>query len=304
MITGIKLTDPVTGTSSAVLPRAGVKAATLDVQGTAREITEDTVLGDGSIDNTSALGPAAASLSLLFTAPGTFSALGDEFRSYCHPSQRPILTVTDDEWAGVARQLTLRYSAASAPLDSSMYPAALAMQLQWVVPNGRWEQAGDLVAAGVPMTIPALTGIASSATGPGIHSTAGTSGLATTTGGWHMPATSAPPEFQLVNPGNIPSQWTALLYGPCTGPKFADDTAGLAVEFTDALVLAAGDYVLLDSARHTALQTGVTPVMTLLNFATTLWWQLGKGLNQLRYYPTSGSAGAYAQLYYRPGWMA
>jgi hypothetical protein len=121
-----------------------------------------------------------------------------------------------------------------------------------------------------------------------------------------FPATSAPAPSQVVSEGNAPSQWTAFLYGPAAGPKWANDSAGLTLEFTPDLVLGPGDYVALDSAKQTAYLNSDphAPVLGFLNFATSNWWLLQPGLNTLRYYPSTASPGAQAALSFRPSWLA
>ena len=127
----------------------------------------------------------------------------------------------------------------------------------------------------------------------------------TSASGLDMPATLAPAEFQVTNPGTVASQWTAFLYGPATGPKLANDATGLTLEFTDDVVLPAGSFVALDSRARTALlnNNANSSVLGSLNFGTSDWWTLQPGVNQLRYYPTSGSAGAEAVVTYRAAFM-
>ena len=78
-------------------------------------------------------------------------------------------------------------------------------------------------------------------------------GLVVTSVGFVFPATDAPSPSQVTSEGNAASQWQAYLYGPCSGPRLANDTTGQTLEFTtDMPPLALGDYILLDSATQTA----------------------------------------------------
>lgn len=155
--------------------------------------------------------------------------------------------------------------------------------------------------------------LAASPEGSALASTSTGSGTVFAGGGVHvsatigldMPPTSAPGETQATSPGTVASQWQAFLYGPCTGPKLANDATGLTLEFTDDLSLNPGEYVFLDSASHSALLNSDpgSPVLANLNFGTSDWWLIQPGVNQLRYYPSSGSAGAEAVITYRPAWL-
>jgi hypothetical protein len=153
-------------------------------------------------------------------------------------------------------------------------------------------------------TNPSGTGLASTSTGSGTVTQA--TGLTVPVGGLVVPATSAPSPSQVTSGGNAASQWQALLYGPCTGPKLASDTTGLALEFTDDLVLTGGQFVLLDSATRAAYLNNdpTQPVTSNLNFATSSWWLMQPGTNIIRYYPTGAGAGSIAQISFRSAWQA
>jgi len=76
------------------------------------------------------------------------------------------------------------------------------------------------------------------------------------------------------------------------------------LEFSAALNLVAGEFVLLDSSTRTAYRNGdrAQPVLSSLNFSTSAWWQIQPGLNIIRYYPFSAGAGALAQISFRAAW--
>lgn len=155
--------------------------------------------------------------------------------------------------------------------------------------------------------------LASSLGGTALASTSTGSGTVFDRGGIHftsaagldMPATTAPGEFQVNNPGTAASPWTASLYGPCTGPKLANDATGFTLEFTDDVVLAPGSFIALDSNARTALLNNNpnSPVLGSLNFGTSDWWQIQPGINTFRYYPTTGSSAAVALISYRAAFM-
>jgi len=144
--------------------------------------------------------------------------------------------------------------------------------------------------------------------------------FATASGGWRftaagaastavaaaaMTAGSSGGEPLVTNPGGLECDFVARLYGPCTGPKLANDTTGQAIEFSDSVVLAAGAYVEISSSKLTALLNSQadSSVLNALNFTTLQWWRLQPGQNQIRYYPSTASGGSAAVIDFRPAWM-
>ena len=153
-------------------------------------------------------------------------------------------------------------------------------------------------------TSPGGTGLASTSTGSGTVTDLG--GVSIPVGGVVMPASTAPSPSIVTSAGASPSQWTAALYGPCTGPKLANDTTGLTLEFTDDLVLAPGEFAQLDSATRTVTRNN-DPGQVItgnLNFRTSDWWLVQPGTNLLRYYPSSAGAGSVALVSFRAAWPA
>jgi hypothetical protein len=292
-VTAISLADAVSGVTVPILPRDGVSAQVLDVAAPARAVEEDRVNAHGSYDTTRYLSAAAVSLSMLLW-PGASGQAAEEFLDelgqLLSPSLRPALVVSNDAWAQ-DRQLTVRYDSIAKPLSD---PTNWPVQVSWKAPAGTWEDAGG-TSVFVQAFIASSTGL-----------TWGSSGMAWTVAGAVWPATSAPSPSQVTSDGNTASQWTALLYGPCAGPKLANDTDGLTLEFTDDLTLAAGEFVLLDSAAQTAYRNGDPnqPVTGNLNFTTSAWWLIQPGANTIRYYPTGAGAGSQAQLSFRSAWLA
>jgi hypothetical protein len=119
------------------------------------------------------------------------------------------------------------------------------------------------------------------------------------------PAGSAAGDSLVSVPGTMRTWWTAKLYGPCTGPKLANDTVGADLRFTDSLVLAAGDYVEVSARDRTAYLLSDTSLSRaqFLDWGATAWWALVPGDNLLRYHPTSAGAGAQAEITFRTAWM-
>jgi hypothetical protein len=290
-VTAITLQDPVSGLSVVIMPADGVSAQVLDVSAPARAVEEDRAGAHGSYDTTRFLSAAAVSLSMLLY-PGTTQTpekFLDALGPLLTPALRPYLIVGNDQWSQ-PRQLTVRFDSSSKPLSD---PTNWPVQVSWKAPNGVWE-ASNLVQAVIQAFIATSTGFVFDVGGASV-----------TSAGYVFPATSAPSPSQVTSEGNAPSQWTAFLYGPATGPKWANDSTGLTLEFTGDLTLGAGDYVALDSQAQTALLNSDpgSSVLPFLNFATSSWWLVQPGLNVCRYYPSSASPGAQANLSFRPAWL-
>lgn len=290
-VTAITLVDPVSGLTVPIMPADGVAAQVLDVAAPARAVEEDRAGAHGSYDVTRYLSAAAVSLSLLLF-PGvtqTPEKFLDALGPLLTPALRPYLIVANDQW-DQPRQLTVRFDSSAKPLSD---PTNWPVQVSWKAPNGVWE-GSNLANAVIGAFIPSA----------GTGFIVGATGAVVTTAGVVITATTAPAPSLVTSPGNVPSQWTAVLRGPCTGPKLANDTAGMTLEFSPNLNLGAGDYVAIDSLAQTATLNGQTPVLGFLSFATSHWWLIQPGLNALRYYPVSAGPGSAAQISFRPAWLA
>jgi hypothetical protein len=290
-VQAITLQDPVSGLTVVIMPADGVAAQVLDVAAPARAVEEDRAGAHGSYDTTRFLSAAAVSLTMLLF-PGvtqTPEKFLDALGPLLTPALRPYLIVTNDQWSQ-PRQLTVRYDSAAKPLSD---PTNWPVQVSWKAPNGVWE-AASLVNAVIQAFIATSVGFI-----------VDVPGIVVTSAGYVFPATSAPSPSTVSSEGNAPSQWTAFLYGPATGPRFANDSAGLTLEFTGDLTLNPGDYIALDSRAQTALLNSDpgSSVLPFLNFATSAWWLMQPGLNTLRYYPATAGAGAQANLSFRPAWL-
>ena len=293
-VTAITLTDPSSGYSVVIMPADGVSAQILDVNTPARGVTEDRVNHHGSYDVSRYRGASAVSLSMILY-PGvtqTPEIFMDTLGPLLDPGLRPALIVTNDQWV-TPRQLTVRYDSTTKPFSD---PTNWPVQVSWQAPNAVWESSVQTT-ADLPIIIPADTGFEFDPT----------IGATVTSAGYIFPATTEPSPSQVVSNGVTASDWQALIYGPCTGPRLANDTIGSTLNFTsDMPPLNLGDYILLDSATQSAfLNSDINAPMTqYIDFLNSDWWLIQPGLNVLRFYPASASAGSECQLTFRPAWPA
>jgi hypothetical protein len=289
-ISSLVLSDPDRGITSQVMPRPGVAFQGLSAAGTVRAVTESRQGGHGTRDTTASFDDAAVTLTLRLWQ--NTRALLDEFAAFLHPAARPVLVVTDTEWAQ-PRQLQLRFDSGNSPVELGVGQTRN-VQYAWRAPAGVWEAAAQ-VSVNAPAIIEGDTG--------GLLWT--TTGISWTTAGvlWVPGSAASPP--QVISPGNVESEWQAILYGPATAPALANDVTGLTLQFTEDTTLAATDFILLDSATRSALLNGNpgSPVVGQIDFtAPSDWWRIQPGVNIIRYYPDSGSASTQAQVTFRPAW--
>lgn len=284
--TAIVLTDPSSGYTVPIMSRDGVTATGIDASAPARGVVESRVGARGGVDTTRFVDAGVLSLTMILW-PGltqTPEAFLDEIAPLLDPRLRPALVVSNDAWPNGSRRVLVRFDSMSKPQAG---PDSWPVQINWTVPAACWEDAAPTTAT-INAFIAASTGLVIDVPG-----------LVVTSAGYTMPATTSVAPQQVISPGKIPSQWTALIYGPCTGPKLANDTAQATIEFTDDVSLDVGEYLLVDSQAQTALLNGETDVTGSLNFSTLTWWLMQQGLNVIRYYPTSAGAGANVQITFR-----
>lgn len=273
----LDLNSPGTARTDLFLQKLDVPSPTI------REVIDDQV-GDGSDDRSLYVGPRTAAVELRIM-DDTETTMG-QLRPFLSPRRRPRLMVTDTSWAQ-ERRLVLR---------GSQWPGERTgvgdrirdVQLQWVVPAGVWEAAVLSTA-----TVAAATGGGDGRVYP----------LETPR---TYPTTSVSGVVDIVNDGELPVPFVARLYGPCVGPRLTNDDTGDMVAFTSELVLAAGEYVEIDTGAQSAYLMSSTDssVLSMLDFDTSTWWLLGTGTVSVRYNPLSGVvAGSQAVIDYRGVWL-
>lgn len=207
----------------------------------------------------------------------------NRLKAFTLPRRRPRLVFV---WPDrPAQQATVRYGDLSDPIDQLTHAA---ITTQWVVPSGILESVDELtdsVLAAGPST---QTGLAFPIEFPIAWEPAAVSGA----GG-------------VVNDGTA-DVWPLLrLYGPCDGPSISNVTTGQEMTFANTLTIAAGDFLELDSAAKTVRYNGNANDSRYgdVDFATSEWWPLQPGVNEIRYAPDSFSGPAQAQVVWRHGWL-
>lgn len=294
MITGVTLADYDRNLTMPLYPVTGIYVSSIDSVPAVREVTEDRPGADGSIDRTEYLTTAAVTIDM--TLSQTFRAVLDQLNQYLAPWARPWLIVSDDEWTS-DRRIQLRADTGSRPYTAPDYPAVLRVQMQWKAPAGVWEDTA-LSVYEIASDVPDVTGLAfTAATGLAFTAAAGMA---------FSPSTAHASTLVTVRGSARPS-WSAKLYGPVTGPKLTRDDLGVSVAFTDDMVIPAGDYVEISSARTANyLSDPASSRLTMIDFANSTWWTLDPATTaQIRYHGTSGTGPtSVAELTFTPLWIA
>lgn len=282
-VTSARLVD---GLEEMVLyPRTDLYLLSIAAPGPAiRAVTEVRPDDDGEEDTTERYGGRACSIELLATA--TPAGFEQELGGWMHPARRPYLEVTDDEWPEV-RRLRLRSDQWAWPNSADESPTIRRLQAQWRAPDGVWEASEELTET-IPADVPSTVGFSAPLSAP-----------------LSLTATSAAGALSIANGGNAPAHFIAKLYGPCTAPRLLNDLTGEELTFTSGLVLTAGQYIEVNSRARTAnlLSSATASRLIYLDFEVSDWWRLVKGVQQVRYAPTSPTAGSVAVITYRPVWL-
>lgn len=286
MKTSVRIVD---GSREFVIhPSTTILPQSLDVGSPSiREVTEARTDDDGERDDTQLFGNRAVSLEIvILKGLADCEQTLDELKRFLHPRSRPYLHVTDTGWSE-ERRIRLRVDQWSEPYAGYVASQARTVQLQWKAPDGLWEAVdaveatvvADADSGGVGFTLPFTLPLS-------------------------LAATAQTGATVIGNVGSVPSHFTARLYGPCAGPVLKNESTGEEIAFTTSLVLAAGEYVDIDTRDRTAnLLSTSNSRLQYVDFTTTSWWRLEPGDNQVRYAPQVSSPGAQAVITYRPSWF-
>jgi hypothetical protein len=273
----------VNGSSTLELTReTGYRVQKLDIGfPTVRPVSQGRTDRDGEDDTTERHGASAVSMDIkLFPTTLTLTAMLDAIRAFCHPATRPYLVIERD---GVERRILLRADQQSAPITN---PFMTEVQVAWRAPDGVEEAVTEEVGLADAIAS-AEAGVAFDWTFP-----------------LTFPASSAVGSVSVTNSGTVPVDPVLRLYGPCTDPRVENQTTGERMVF-NGLTIAAGDYLEIDTKNATIRLNGLSNQSrySKLSFAVSTFPHLEPGLNTVRYYPVSFSAGARLEVRFRSAWI-
>lgn len=103
--------------------------------------------------------------------------------------------------------------------------------------------------------------------------------------------------------GNTETLPTIRIYGQASSPRVANLTTGEQLSLT-ALALGPADYAEIDCAAQTVTLNGSSlhSLIGALDVATSTFWPLEPGTNQIQLTASQFAAGAYAKVLYRDAW--
>jgi hypothetical protein len=221
-----------------------------------REVTTNKPDMDGADDRTRLMGSRAvtANITALLGAGAQVDAVASSFGKYLVPSARPVLHYILDRPGTPERMITLRAAGYDWPISG---PYERDLQLSWVAPD-------PLVRDPVGQTKTAWSG---SATAPGrIYNL--------TFDRIYPPGSGAPSTVELSTPGDVGARPKVDIYGPITKPQlvFQRGPGGAYSYFTfqASFIVNAGQWVEIDSERHTVMMGGQS-VLSSVDWSQSVW---------------------------------
>lgn len=240
-----------------------------------REVVENAPDADGTIDTTQYVGARSVTLQVVLepTSGTTLWELRNRLRAFTAPRLRPKLYIQIEADAPEI-MLTLRRGGWSEPWSPE--PPLMSMAVvNWVCPSGLIESAelySEEASAGGEVAQAGLTFNATPDFSFGGVTQASGGALAD-------------------NVGNVAVWPTVTMFGPFSaGTVLRNDTTGKELEFLTSLSIVTGDWLRIDFAAKTIVNSTGTSYYDSLDFASSEWWQLQPGENRIYMLPTTFTA--------------
>ena len=125
-------------------------------------------------------------------------------------------------------------------------------------------------------------------------------GLVIPSTGLVIPASVASGDIEMNNPGNETGPVLLRIDGPCTGPQITHVGSGLTLTFASSLVLGAGEFLLIDMEKHTALANGQASRSKFIT--SRQWFGFESGANTFSFAAVGYDAGAQLTVTATPAW--
>ena len=108
-----------------------------------------------------------------------------------------------------------------------------------------------------------------------------------------------------VNAGRFDASPVMRVFGPCAGIEIENRTVGRALVFDPSFALNVGEYLEIDVAARTIRLNGdpAQSRQSALDFASSRWWSLASGTNDLRFTPTEYVIGARVEVIWHDTWL-
>lgn len=108
-------------------------------------------------------------------------------------------------------------------------------------------------------------------------------------------------QMNVENRGNTGTAPLITIYGPCVNPVIVNFTTG--EEIALVYTLSANEFLVLDTLNRTVLLNNTASRYGAVDFARTSWFWIEPGLNDLRFSPSSASAGSSMVVQWRDAWL-
>lgn len=256
---------------------------------TTRVVADNAPDANGTIDTTMYFGARAVTVQfVLDKGASSLFGLRSQIMAFTRPDLRPRLYIQPEADAPEL-MLTLRRDQAEPVTWQPAQQVLQLMAVSWVCPNGLLESAElHSVTAGAGGEV-AQTGLTFNAT-PDFSF-----GGATVASGGAL----------VDNVGNVPVWPVITMYGPFSaGTILRNDTTGLELEFLSTMSIVTGDWLRVDFASKTIVNSTGTSYYDSLDFASSTWWQIQPGENRIYMLPTTFTAPPASLLVeWRSGWL-
>lgn len=239
---------------------------------------------DGMIDETKYIGRRVISADIVLF-PGTW-VQEQTLRAFMSPDTRTSMLITPPD--GPELVTTVRGASLAAPIVLEDLSAGVKrLNAQWSAPLGTLESAITKTAVVVAAGSTAADGRPYNLQFDRDYPNAGPSGTTAMT-----------------NAGTEHAYPVVKVYGPCTGPRLVHLEQNRELNFP-TLSIAASDFLEIDTRAKTIRYNGDPndSRYDALDFATSSWWSLAPGLQQIRFVPTTFTAPSQAQITWRDAWI-
>lgn len=109
--------------------------------------------------------------------------------------------------------------------------------------------------------------------------------------------------FFVENDGTMRTPPDATVYGPATAIQLQNHQTGESVVFAPAYSLPAGSYIEISFANRSVLLNGATNLYSQVQFASTTWWEIQPGTNQVTFAATGTTSSSALVLSWRDAWV-
>lgn len=105
------------------------------------------------------------------------------------------------------------------------------------------------------------------------------------------------------NEGTMRTPPDLTIYGPATAIQAQNHQTGESIVFNPTYTLPSGSYIVLSARNRTVLLNGVTNLYSQVQFASTTWWEVQPGTNQVTFAATGTTANSAMVVAWQDAWV-